>query len=157
MQIIFKEGAPSQLDCKVYPLTRKETEVLRQSIKEDLQKGYICHGTSSFVSPIFFIPKKDGKELQMVIDYRKLNDITKKDFYPLPNLRTELEKLSKHSLFSKFDVHAGYNNIRIRREDQHKAAFKTPLGTFIPTVITFGFCNAPSIFQRAMNRDLAPL
>ena len=47
----------------------------------------------------------------MVIDYRKLNDITKKDFYPLSYLRTELEKLSKHSLFSKFDVRAGYNNI----------------------------------------------
>ena len=93
----------------------------------------------------------------MVIDYRKLNDITKKDFYLLPNLRTKLEKLSKHSLFSKFDVHAGYNNIRIRREDQHKVAFKTPLGTFVPTVMTFSFCNAPSIFQRAMNRDLAPL
>ena len=157
MQITFKEGASSQLDCKVYPLTKVETEVLQQSIKEDLQKGYICHGTSSFISPIFFIPKKDGKELQMVIDYRKLNDITKKNFYPLSNLWTKLEKLSKHSLFSKFDVHVGYNNIRIRREDQHKAAFKTPLGTFVPTVMTFGFCNAPSIFQRAMNCDLAPL
>ena len=157
MQIIFKEGAPSQLDCKVYPLMKKETEVLHQSIKEDLQKGYIHHGTLSFVSPIFFIPKKDGKELQMVIDYRKLNDITKKDFYLLPNLQTELEKLSKHSLFSKFNIHAGYNNIWIRKEDQHKAAFKTPLETFIPTVMTFCFCNAPSIFQRAMNCDLAPL
>ena len=93
----------------------------------------------------------------MVIDYRKLNDITKKDFYPLPNLRTELEKLSQHKLFSKFNVRAGYNNIRINKEDQHKAAFKTPLGTFVPTVMTFGFCNAPSIFQRAMNRDLEPL
>ena len=93
----------------------------------------------------------------MVIDYRRLNDITKKDFYPLPNLRSELEKLSKHGLFSKFDVRAGYNNIRIKEEDQYKAAFKTPIGTFIPTVMTFGFCNAPSIFQRAMNRDLAPL
>jgi hypothetical protein len=54
-------------------------------------------------------------------------------------------------------VRAGYNNIRIIEADQHKAAFKTPLGTFVPTVMTFGFCNAPSIFQRAMNRDLAPL
>ena len=53
----------------------------------------------------------------MVIDYRKLNDITKKDFYLLPNLQTELKKLSKHSLFFKFNVCAGYNNIRIRRED----------------------------------------
>jgi hypothetical protein len=157
MAIPFKDGAPEQLDCKVYPLSGKELDVLRANLDEDIQKGFIKHGTSSFVSPIFFIPKKDGEELRMVIDYRKLNDMTKKDFYPLPNLRTELEKLSKHRLFSKFDVRAGYNNIRIKEEDQHKAAFKTPLGTFIPTVMTFGFCNAPSIFQRAMNRDLEPL
>ena len=157
MRITFKEDAPQQLDCKIYPLSRKETGVLRQALDEDLAKGYIRHGTSSYVSPIFFIPKKDGTELRMVIDYRRLNEITKKDFYPLPNLRTELEKLSKHHLFSKFDVRAGYNNIRIAEEDQYKAAFKTPFGTFIPTVMTFGFCNAPSIFQRAMNRDLGPL
>ena len=56
------------------------------------------------MSPIFFIPKKDKKELRMVIDYKRLNEITKKDFYPLPNLCSELEKLSKHGLFSKFDV-----------------------------------------------------
>ena len=103
-----------QLDCRVYPLTKAETEVLRQNIEEDLKKGYIRHGTSSFVSPIFFIPKKDGKELRMVINYRRLNDITKNDFYLLPNLRSELEKLSKHGLFSKFDVRAGYNNICIK-------------------------------------------
>ena len=157
MEITLKEGAPEQLDCKVCPLSRKELGVLRESLNKDLAKGYIKHGTSSYISPIFFIPKKDGGELQMVIDYRKLNDRTKKDFYPLPNLQTELEKLSHHKLFSKFDVRAGYNNIRIKETDQHKAAFKTPLGTFIPTVMTFGFCNAPSIFQRAMNRDLEPL
>ena len=93
----------------------------------------------------------------MVINYRKLNNITKKDFYPLSNLQTELEELSKYSLFSKYNVCARYNNIWIRREDQHKVAFKTPLETFVPTVMTFSFCNAPSIFQRAMNRDLAPL
>jgi Reverse transcriptase (RNA-dependent DNA polymerase)/Retroviral aspartyl protease len=157
MTITFKDGAPEQLDCHVYPLSRRELEILRESLDEDLSKGFIKHGTSSFVSPIFFIPKKDGDELRMVIDYRKLNDITKKDFYPLLNLRTELEKLSHHQLFLKFDVRAGYNNIQIKEEDQYKAAFKTPLGTFIPTVMTFGFCNAPSIFQRAMNWDLEPL
>jgi hypothetical protein len=83
--------------------------------------------------------------------------MTKKDFYPLLNLQVELEKLSHHKLFSKFDVRARYNNIRIKDEDQHKATFKTLIGTFIPTVMTFGFCNTPSIFQRAMNRDLGPL
>src|SRR5712664_1084740 len=122
MAIVLKDGAPEQLDCKVYPLSAKEIDILQQSLNEDLEKGFIKHGTSSFVSPIFFIPKKDRGELQMVIDYRKLNDLTKKDFYPLPNLRIELEKLSKHQLFFKFDVRAGYNNIRIKEEDQYKAA-----------------------------------
>ena len=146
MEITLKDDAPEQLNCKVYPLSRRELEVLRKSLNEDLAKGYIKHGTSSYVSLIFFIPKKDGGELRMVIDYRKLNNMTKKDFYPLPNLRTDLEKLSQHKLFSKFDVHVGYNNICIKDTDQHKATFKTPLGTFISTVMTFGFCNAPSIF-----------
>jgi hypothetical protein len=77
--------------------------------------------------------------------------MTEKDFYLLPNLQVELEKLSHHKLFLKFDVRAKYNNIHIKDKDQHKAAFKTLIGTFIPTVITFGFCNAPFIFQRAMN------
>ena len=157
MTIQLKEGAPDQMDCKTYPLSQKELGILRKLLDEDLEKGYIKHGTSSYMSPIFFIPKKDGEELRMVIDYQKLNDITKKDYYPLPNLRTELEKLAQHKLFSKFDVRAGYNNIRIAEQDQYKAAFKTPIGTYIPTVMTFGFCNAPSIFQRAMNRDLEPL
>ena len=83
--------------------------------------------------------------------------MTKRDFYPLPNLCMKLEKLSHYKLFSKFDVRARYNNICIKEEDQHKATFKTPLGTLIPAVMTFGFSNAPSIFQRAMNRDLGPL
>ena len=104
MAIEFKEDSPDQLDCRTYPLSQKEIGILRQSLDEDLAKGYIRHGTSSYVSPIFFIPKKDGGELRMVIDYRKLNDLVKKDFYPLPNLQTELEKLSQHRLFSKFDV-----------------------------------------------------
>jgi hypothetical protein len=157
MTITLKEGALEQLNCKMYPLLGKELQVLRKALNDNVEKGYIKHGTSSFVSPIFFIPKKDGEELCMVINYWKLNDLTKKDYYPLPNLHTELEKLSKHKLFSKFDVQASYNNIWIAKQDQYKVAFKTPLGTCIPTVMTFGFCNAPSIFQWAMNWDLEPL
>src|SRR5712675_1697610 len=70
MTIELKENAPAQLDCKVYPLTKRETEVLQESLKNDLAKGYICHGTSSYVSPVFFIGKKDNDDkLRMVIDY----------------------------------------------------------------------------------------
>ena len=65
-------------------VTNQEKEILCQTLDDNLAKGFIKHGTSSYVSPIFFIPKKDSKELRMVIDYQKLNAITKKDFLLCP-------------------------------------------------------------------------
>jgi hypothetical protein len=93
----------------------------------------------------------------MVIDYRKLNDLTIKDDYPLPDMRHKLDKLCGKSLFTKFDLCAGYNNIRIEPTDAYKATFKTPLGTYIPQVMGFGFSNAPPLFQRIMDCDLRPI
>jgi hypothetical protein len=86
MTITLKEGAPEQLDCKMYPLSGYELQVLRKALNDNVKKGYIKYGILSFVSPIFFIPKKDREELHMVINYCKLNDLTKKDYYPFPNL-----------------------------------------------------------------------
>ena len=58
MEITLKDDALEQPDYKVYPLSRKELEVLQESLNEDLEKGYIKHRTSSYVSSIFFIPRK---------------------------------------------------------------------------------------------------
>ncbi len=69
MEINIKEGSPKQLDCKTYLLNDREMKVLKEELDKDLKKGYIKHRISSYVSPIFFIPKKDGEELRMVIDY----------------------------------------------------------------------------------------
>jgi hypothetical protein len=65
----------------------------------------------------------------------------------MPNVQIELDKLKGKELFTKFDVRARYNNILIEPEDAQKAAFKTPLGTYVPKVMTFGLTNAPSVFQ----------
>jgi hypothetical protein len=86
MSITFKEGALEQLVCKVYPLLQKKLVILQKTLNDNIAKGYIQHGISLFESPIFFIPKKDREELCIVINYWKLNNITKRDFYPLPNL-----------------------------------------------------------------------
>jgi hypothetical protein len=69
MMIPLKEGSPDKLDCITYPLTKRKTNVLREAIEEDLKKEFIRHRTSSFVSLVFFISKKDGNKLQMVINY----------------------------------------------------------------------------------------
>ncbi len=73
------------------------------------------------------------------------------DNYPLPLIKTILEQLQGRSLFTKFDIRWGYNNIRIKEGGEWKAAFKTPKGLFEPQVMFFGLTNSPATFQRTMN------
>ena len=157
MKIELRPDAPKTINCKVYPLTRKETDVLREFLTEEERKGYIAPGSSEYTAPVFFVGKKDSTELRPVMDYRELNKWTIRDNNPLPNIGTALENLKDGELFSKFDLRWGYKNIRIKLEDRHKAAFKTQFGVYIPKVTYFGLTNAPPVFQRAMQRDLRTL
>src|SRR5579863_6403184 len=138
--------------AQLQDLPSKSTGIgtLHKYLAEELEKGFIVDGSSPYTSPMFYIPKKDKGEYWLVVDYHKLNDITVKDHYPMPNVQVKLDKLKGKRLFTKFDVRAGYNNILIEPEDAHKAAFKTPLGTYVPKVMTFGLSNAPSVFQWGM-------
>jgi hypothetical protein len=102
-------------------------------------------------SPFCFVNKKDGK-LRPVQDYRALNNVTIKNAAPLPLIPELIDKLHGARYFTKLDIRWGYNNIRIKEGDKYKAAFKTPLGLFEPTVMTFGLCNTPATFQTFMNK-----
>jgi hypothetical protein len=157
LQIELLPGAPTSINCKVYPLTGKETDILRNFLNEEKEKGYITEGSSPYTAPIFFVGKKASEELRPVIDYREINKWTKRDNNPLPNIKTALENLQVRELFSKFDVHWGYKNLRIQESDQPKAAFETVFGTYIPNMTYFSLTNAPPMFQRIMCRDLEPL
>jgi len=81
-------GAPEQLNCKVYPLTRPETKTLKKFLSEEIDKGYIEETTSLYMSLVFFINKKDSAEKRLVVDYQKLNECTKRDNGPLPRIDT---------------------------------------------------------------------
>jgi hypothetical protein len=91
-----------------------------------------------------------------IIDYCPLNTVMKCDVTPLPNLAQCIEDLQGMELFSKFDIRWGYNNIRIREEDQWKATFKMRCGLFEPRVMFFGISNSPAAFQHFMNHILEP-
>ena len=101
-------------------------------------------------SPFFFVKKKDGS-LHPTQDYRKLNNATIKNRYPLPLISDLIDNLRDAKVFSKMDVRWGYNNIRIKEGDEWKAAFRTNLGLFEPTVMFFGLTNSPATFQNFMN------
>ena len=101
--IDLKSDAPESLRSKVYPMPPNEQEELDRFIKENVEKGYIVPSKSPMSSPVFFIKKKDGK-LRLIQDYRKLNEITIKNTYPLPLASDIINKLKGAKVFTKFDV-----------------------------------------------------
>jgi hypothetical protein len=136
-------------------MTWVEDEALDLFIDEQLEKGYIRPSKSQYASSFFFIKKKDGK-LRPVQDYRKVNAWTVHNQYPLPLIGDLIHDLGGAVIFTKFDIRQGYNNIRIKEGDEHKAAFKTRHGLFEPTVMYFGLCNSPATFQAFMNDIYRP-
>src|SRR6266446_1481513 len=148
--INLRENALAVLDCKIYPLSHDQDTKLNKFLEEHLRKGYIQESSSPYASPFFFIKKKDGK-LRPIQDYQKLNKQTVHDNYPLPLIKTILKQLQGRSLFTKFDIRWGYNNIRIKEGNKWKAAFKTLKGLFELRVMFFGLTNSPATFQRTMN------
>ena len=105
---------------------------------------------SRYASGYFHIKKKDGTFCP-VQDYRTLNKWTIPNKYPLPLITNLIHDLAGKTLFSKFDIRWGYNNIRIKEGDEWKAAFKTSEGLFEPTVMFFGLTNSPATFQTMMD------
>jgi hypothetical protein len=148
--IDLKLDTPETIQSKIYPMPVNEQEELDRFLEEHLRKGYIIPSKSPIASPVFFIKKKDGR-LRLVQDYRKLNDFTVKNRYPLPLASDIINRLRHAHLFTKFDVRWGYNNIRIKAGDEWKAAFTTNRGLFEPQVMFFGLTNSPATFQALMN------
>jgi transposase InsO family protein len=154
-EIKLKEGwqEDRRLRGKVYPLNPQERQELDSFIDENLKTGRIRPSKQSdtpIAAPFFFIKKKDGK-LRPVQDYRRVNEWTVKDAWPIPLISDVITRIKDAKVFSKFDVRWGFNNVRIKEGDEHKAAFITHRGTFEPTVMFFGLTNSPATFQRMMD------
>ncbi|KAF8662389.1 hypothetical protein AX16_001162, partial [Volvariella volvacea WC 439] len=96
-------------DCKIYPLPPQHQNELDAFLTENLKKGYIRPSQSPMASPFFFIGKKDGG-LRPCQDYRRLNEGTIKNRYPLPLISELVDKLKGAKYFTKLDLRWGYNN-----------------------------------------------
>jgi hypothetical protein len=148
-KIEMKEGFEPK-SFKNYNLTLAEQIELDKFLKENLKKGYIWPSQSPMAFPFFFVSKKDSK-LQPCQDYQYLNNWMIKHSYPLPLISEIMDKLKGMKYFTKLDVCWGYNNVRIRKGDKWKAAFRTNKGLFKPTVMFFGICNSLATFQAMMD------
>jgi hypothetical protein len=144
------EGANMTLKCQLYGLSHDECIQLNEFVNENLRTGRIRVSNSPMASPFFFVRKKDGK-LRPVQDYRKLNDMTRKNCYPPPLISDLINTLQDTKYFTKLNVQWGYNNIHIKEGDEWKAAFRTNRGLYEPTIMFFGLTNSPATFQTMMD------
>ncbi|GJZ78089.1 reverse transcriptase domain-containing protein [Tanacetum coccineum] len=133
-------------------LKQVEVTKAKSSIEEPLElelKDLPSHLEYAYLEGIDKLPVIIAKGYQH-IDYRKLNEATRKDHFPLPFMDQMLERLAGNKFYCFLDGFSGYFQIPIDPQDQEKTTFTCPYGTFAYRRMPFGLCNAPSTFQRCM-------
>lgn len=136
-----------------YRLTRDEEESLEEELKTLLDLGIIEPSNGKYTSPVFFVPKKDGK-LRLVVNFQKLNDITVRDGYPLPHIDDILDSLGGSSCFTVLDAAFGFWQIPLHPNSIEKTGFCTKKGTYQFLMLPMGLSGSPSTYQRTMNNIL---
>lgn len=119
--------------------------MVKEYVEEMLWKGFIKPSNSPYAAPVLIVKKPEGG-IRVCIDYRALNALTTKNKNAPPLIRETMTRLCSAKLYSKFDIIAAFNELRIKEGDEEKTAFLTRYGLFEYVVMPFGLCNTPGTF-----------
>lgn len=146
---------------KPYRQPPAQTQEIKEQVDKLLKDKVIQESHSPWSAPVHLVPKKldaSGQvKYRMVIDYRRLNEITTDDRYPLPNIHDLFDRLGKCNYFTTLDLASGYHQIEISEQDRQKTAFSTQNGHYEFLRMPFGLKTAPATFQRTMDNVLRGL
>jgi len=144
-----------------YPHPEKVHDEIKDHIDDLLNRGIIEPSQSPWASPCFLVPKKGGNgklaAKRLVIDYRGLHLITKKNSYPLPRIDDIINRLRSSKYFTTLDLASGFYQIEMEEESIKKTAFISREGLYKFNVLPFGLCNAPPAFCRLIDMVLTGL
>ena len=138
---------------RAYRIPHSYREQVKEELREMERIGVIRPSTSEWASPLIVVPKKDGS-LRLCVDFRKLNEVSEFDAYPMPRVDEILDRLGQANYISSIDRTKGYWQIPLAEESKDKTAFTTPFGLFEFNVMPFGLHGAPATFQRLMDNIL---
>ena len=138
-----------------YRVSYKDEQVQREEIDKLLKQGIIEESTSPWSSPIVLVRKKDGS-IRFCVDFRKLNNITTKDAFPIPRIDDIFDHLSQAEYYSTIDFKSGYFQVGLDEKDRPKTAFSTRDQHYQFKVLPQGVTNGPPAFQRIVSQILGP-
>ncbi|GFX39205.1 retrovirus-related Pol polyprotein from transposon 412 [Trichonephila clavipes] len=144
------------IKTKPYRMSPRQINILREEIKRLLELGVIEIGQSDYTSPLILV-ESPNKDPRPCVDYRRLNEITRAEFFPLPNMEEIVEKVSAAPYVTVMDLSKNYFQIPLTPRAQRYAAFVTPFGTYIPKKMMFGLVCAPYYFCKLMAQVLEGL
>lgn len=153
-QIETNGARPIRQPPRRLPLRQKH--VVEEEIAKMLAHDVIEPSDSPWAAPVVLVTKKDGT-VRFCVDYRKLNQVTRRDAYPLPNISDCIDALSGAKWFSTLDLASGYWQVEMDRDSKPLTAFTTHQGLYQFKVLPFGLTNAPSMFERLMEQVLRGL
>lgn len=155
MDIQLKEGS-TPTSAKPYHTSREDRNTIKNHIQKWREHGIVEDTTSPFASPVILVKKQNG-DSRMVVDYRRVNALTVKQPYPIPNIDQLIEKFTGSTMFTSLDLAHGYLQIPLSAEARKASAFITPDETGQFTRMYFGLMNAPYEFAKIMNQAMGKL
>ena len=151
--IVENEAAVKQHPYRMNPAKQ---QYLKDEIKYLLDNDFIEPSQSKYSSPCILVPKPDGT-YRLCTDYRKINNITKTDSYPIPRMDDCIDKVGKAKFVTKFDLLKGFWQVPLTDRAKELSAFVTPDGLYQFKVMPFGMKNSPATFQRLINSVISGL
>lgn len=156
VQHVIDTGDSPAIKQRYFPVSPAKQKLIDEELNNMLTLGVIEPSKSEWSSPIFLLDKPDGSK-RFIVDFRKVNAVSKKDAYPLPRVTAILDRLRDARYISSLDIKSAYWQLPLESKSKERTAFTIPgRGLYQFVTMPFGLCGAPATWQRFVDNVLGP-